>query len=133
MTEYVEDDYAIVQSPDFATLFILSRVQNVTDEKLAVNFGFFRGRRKNKKLTVNSSLEPYRPCCCSGLRLVADQHRRPDRLPLHLNDEPRWRPLLLPGKCITLYCTYTSNSHEGTKTRPMEDDIIKRTRVMISF
>lgn len=32
--EYVEGDYAIVQSPDFATLFILSRVQNVTTEKL---------------------------------------------------------------------------------------------------
>ncbi|ROV91843.1 hypothetical protein VMCG_09207 [Cytospora schulzeri] len=32
--EYVVDDYAIVQSPDFATLFILSREQNVTDSKL---------------------------------------------------------------------------------------------------
>ncbi|ROV99710.1 hypothetical protein VSDG_02940 [Cytospora chrysosperma] len=32
--EYVVDDYAIVQSPDFATLFILSREQNVTDTKL---------------------------------------------------------------------------------------------------
>lgn len=37
-TEYVEDDYAIVQSPDFATLFILSRTQNVTDDKITVRF-----------------------------------------------------------------------------------------------
>lgn len=35
--EYVEDDYAIVQSPDFSTLFILSREQNVTDDKLTVS------------------------------------------------------------------------------------------------
>lgn len=34
LTEYVEGDYAIVQAPDFATLYILSRVQNVTDDKL---------------------------------------------------------------------------------------------------
>ncbi|KAJ0114328.1 hypothetical protein J7T55_010717 [Diaporthe amygdali] len=32
--EYVVDDYAIVQSPDFATLFVLSREQNVTESKL---------------------------------------------------------------------------------------------------
>ncbi|CAN8098621.1 unnamed protein product [Discula destructiva] len=32
--EYVEGDYAIVQSPDWSTLFILSREQNVTDTKL---------------------------------------------------------------------------------------------------
>lgn len=36
-TEYVEGDYAIVQSPDFSTLFVLSRVQNVTDTKLDVS------------------------------------------------------------------------------------------------
>lgn len=36
--EYVEGDYAIVQSPDFATLFILSRVQNVTTDKLDVSY-----------------------------------------------------------------------------------------------
>lgn len=35
--EYVVDDYAIVQSPDFATLFILSREQNVTDTKRQVS------------------------------------------------------------------------------------------------
>lgn len=50
-TEYVEDDYAIVQSPDFATLFILSRVQNVTDEKLTVsNYPGTQGGEDNKKL-----------------------------------------------------------------------------------
>ncbi|KAI7783802.1 lipocalin-like domain-containing protein [Diaporthe eres] len=32
--EYVVDDYAIVQSPDFGTLFVLSREQNVTETKL---------------------------------------------------------------------------------------------------
>ncbi|KAJ4396795.1 hypothetical protein N0V93_001017 [Gnomoniopsis smithogilvyi] len=32
--EYVEGDYAIVQSPDWSTLFILSREQNVTTDKL---------------------------------------------------------------------------------------------------
>jgi lipocalin len=36
MVEYVEGDYAIVQAPDFSTLYILSRVQNVTDDKLEV-------------------------------------------------------------------------------------------------
>lgn len=35
--EYVVDDYAIVQAPDFATLFVLSREQNVTDTKLDVS------------------------------------------------------------------------------------------------
>lgn len=35
--EYVEDDYAIVQSPDWSTLFILSREQNVTTDKLDVS------------------------------------------------------------------------------------------------
>lgn len=33
----MEGDYAIVQSPEFATLFILSRVQNVTTDKLDVS------------------------------------------------------------------------------------------------
>lgn len=32
--EYAVDDYAIVQSPEFATLFILSRQQNVPEAKL---------------------------------------------------------------------------------------------------
>lgn len=36
-TEYVEGDYAIVQSPDWSTLFILSREQNVTTDKLDVS------------------------------------------------------------------------------------------------
>lgn len=36
-TEYVEGDYAIVQSPDWSTLFVLSRVQNVTSDKLDVS------------------------------------------------------------------------------------------------
>lgn len=36
-TEYVEGDYAIVQSPDFATLFILTREQNVTTTKVEVS------------------------------------------------------------------------------------------------
>lgn len=31
------DDYAIVQSPDFGTLFVLSREQNVTETKLDVS------------------------------------------------------------------------------------------------
>lgn len=35
--EYVEGDYAIVQSPDFSTLFVLSREQNVTTTKLTVS------------------------------------------------------------------------------------------------
>ena len=35
--EYVVDDYAIVQSPDFGTLFVLSRQQNVTETKLDVS------------------------------------------------------------------------------------------------
>lgn len=44
-TEYVEGDYAIVQSPDFSTLFVLSRVQNVTDDKLDVSrLSLSRGR-----------------------------------------------------------------------------------------
>lgn len=35
--EYVEGDYAIVQSPDWSTLFILSREQNVTTDKIDVS------------------------------------------------------------------------------------------------
>lgn len=31
------DDYAIVQSPDFGTLFILSREQNLTETKIDVS------------------------------------------------------------------------------------------------
>lgn len=31
------DDYAIVQSPDFGTLFVLSREQNVAETKLDVS------------------------------------------------------------------------------------------------
>lgn len=34
--EYVEGDYAIVQSPDFATLFVLSREQNLTTAEIDV-------------------------------------------------------------------------------------------------
>ncbi|KAF3769169.1 Calycin-like protein [Cryphonectria parasitica EP155] len=32
--EYVVDDYAIVQSPDFSTLFVLSREQNLTTTEI---------------------------------------------------------------------------------------------------
>lgn len=35
--EYAVDDYAIVQSPDFATLFVLSRAQDVPQAKLDVS------------------------------------------------------------------------------------------------
>lgn len=37
LLEYVEGDYAIVQSPDWSTLFILSREQNVTTDKIDVS------------------------------------------------------------------------------------------------
>lgn len=67
-TEYVEDDYAIVQSPDFATLFVLSRVQNVTDEKLAVSFVTWRfdlekeeRERKSKEYCADCCNHQFRP------------------------------------------------------------------------
>lgn len=46
------DDYAIVQSPDFGTLFVLSREQNVAETKLDV------GTRQDLKSHGISDTDP---------------------------------------------------------------------------